>query len=173
MKKGLLMVFTGNGKSKTTAAIGQAFRALGHGMRVCFIQFIKGSWKYGEMEAAKRFEDLMEWHVLGKGFTWKSENLDEDIRIAREAWEFAKKAISSEKYSMVVLDEMTYLISYNMVDEDEIIDLLTKRPENIHVVVTGRDASQALIDAADLVTEMKEIKHPFSVGIKAQRGIEF
>jgi cob(I)alamin adenosyltransferase len=173
MKKGLLMVFTGNGKSKTTAAIGQAFRAVGHGFNVCFIQFIKGSWKYGELTAAERYKDLLEWHVLGRGFTWKSDNLEKDIEIAQKAWSFAKEAISSGKFQMVVLDEMTYLVTYKMVDESEVVQFLKSRPEQVHVVITGRDASQALIDTADLVTEMKEVKHPFNQGVKAQRGIEF
>ena len=173
MKKGLLMVFTGNGKSKTTAAIGQALRAVGHGFKVCFIQFIKGSWKYGELTAAERFKDLLEWHVLGRGFTWKSDNLAKDIEVARKAWDFAKEIISSGRFQMVILDELTYLITYKMVSETEVLQILESRPEHVHVIITGRDATQSLIDAADLVTEMKEIKHPFHEGIKAQRGIEF
>ena len=173
MKKGLLMVFTGNGKSKTTAAIGQALRAVGHGFKVCFIQFIKGSWKYGELIAAERFEDLLEWHVLGRGFTWKSDNLAKDIEVAQKAWDFAKEVINSGKFQMVILDELTYLITYKMVSETEVLQILASRSEHMHVIITGRDATQSLIDAADLVTEMKEIKHPFHEGIKAQRGIEF
>ena len=173
MKKGLLMVFTGNGKSKTTAAIGQALRAVGHGFKVCFIQFIKGSWKYGELIAAERFEDLLEWHVLGRGFTWKSDNLAKDIEVAQKAWDFAKEVINSGKFQMVILDELTYLITYKMVSETEVLQILASRSEHVHVIITGRDATQSLIDAADLVTEMKEIKHHFHEGIKAQRGIEF
>ncbi len=124
MKKGLLMVYTGNGKGKTTAALGQTFRALGQGMKVCFIQFIKGSWKYGELVSAKRFDDLLEFHVLGRGFTWKSEDLEKDIEVARQAWEFAKIAIASDKFQMIVLDEITYLLKYNMVDVAEVIEVL-------------------------------------------------
>ncbi len=173
MSQGLLIVNTGNGKGKTTAALGQAFRAVGHGFRVCFLQFLKGSWKYGELEAAKRFEDLMEIRALGRGFTWKSEDLNEDIQSARDAWDLAKQVIASGKFKMVVLDELTYLITYGMVPEEDILNTLRNRPPELHVVVTGRDASQGLIELADMVTEMNEIKHPFRNGIKAQRGIEF
>lgn len=173
MKKGLLIVLTGNGKGKTTSALGMAFRAMGHGLKVCIIQFIKGSWKYGELESAKRFSDLLDFYVLGKGFTWQSENLEEDIKIAREAWDFAKETINSNKYEMVILDELTYLIKYKIVSEGEIVNFLLNRPENLTVVVTGRDASKLLIDSADLVTEMVSIKHPYDVGVKAQKGIEF
>ena len=173
MSQGLLIVNTGNGKGKTTAALGQAFRAIGHGFRVCFLQFLKGSWKYGELEAAKRFEDLMEIRALGKGFTWQSEDLNEDIQSARDAWDLAKQVIASGKFKMVVLDELTYLITYGMVAEEDILNTLRNKPPELHIVVTGRDASPGLIELADLVTEMNEIKHPFRNGIKAQRGIEF
>jgi cob(I)alamin adenosyltransferase len=173
MSQGLLIVNTGNGKGKTTAALGQAFRAVGHGFRVCFLQFLKGSWKYGELEAAKRFEDLMEIRALGRGFTWKSEDLNEDIQSARDAWDLAKQVIASGKFKMVVLDELTYLITYGMVAEEDILNTFRNRPPELHIVVTGRDASPGLIELADLVTEMNEIKHPFRNGIKAQRGIEF
>ncbi len=170
---GLTMIFTGNGKGKTTSALGLAFRALGHNFPVSIIQFIKGSWKYGELESAKRFEDLLDFHVMGKGFTWKSENLAEDIKAAREAWDFAAKTIQAGKHSLVILDELTYLIKYDMVAEEEILAVLRGKPEAMHVVITGRDASPGLVDFADLVTEMREIKHPYNKGIKAQKGIEF
>jgi cob(I)alamin adenosyltransferase len=173
MVQSLLIVNTGHGKGKTTAALGQVFRALGHGFNVCVLQFLKGSWKYGELEAAKRFSDLMEIHALGKGFTWKSENIEEDIELARNAWDFAKQVIFSKKFKMVVLDELTYLIKYGMVPEEDILNCLKNRPSGVHIVVTGRDASHSLIELADLVTEMNEIKHPFHSGVKAQRGIEF
>lgn len=173
MKKGLLMVHTGDGKGKTTAALGLALRAIGHGMKVCVIQFLKGSWKYGELEAAKCFGDALEIHVMGKGFTWESENIEDDKRLAREAWEFAKTVIASGRYALVILDELTYLITYKFLEEREILDVLTHRPADLHVVVTGRGASQGLIEAADLVTEMTMIKHPFNAGLKAQKGIEF
>jgi cob(I)alamin adenosyltransferase len=173
LKKGLLIINTGDGKGKTTAALGTAFRALGHGLRVCVIQFIKGSWKYGELEAAKRFSDLMEFHVMGKGFTWKSKDLEEDKKVAGQAWIKAKDAILSGAFDLIILDELTYLMIYKMVPEEEIIETLLYKPENLHIVVTGRDAPKALIDAADMVNEMGEIKHPFREGIRAQRGIEF
>ena len=171
--QGLTMIFTGNGKGKTTAALGLAFRALGHDFPVSIIQFIKGSWKYGELESAKRFEELLDFHVMGKGFTWQSENLEEDIKAAREAWEFAAKTILADKHRLIILDELTYLIKYDMVPEEEILAVLQQKPQTMHVVITGRDASQGLIDFADLVTEMTEIKHPYQKGIKAQKGIEY
>lgn len=173
MVKSLLIVNTGDGKGKTTAALGQVFRALGHGFKVCVLQFLKGTWKYGELESAKRFSDLLEIHTLGRGFTWRSENIQQDIQVAKEAWDFAKQVIASGKFKMVVLDELTYLISYGMVDEKDILEYLKTRPKGLHVIVTGRDACAGLKDLADLVTEMKAIKHPFNEGIKGQRGIEF
>jgi cob(I)alamin adenosyltransferase len=172
-KNGLLMVFTGNGKGKTTAALGLTFRALGHGHRVCFIQFIKGSWKYGELETARLFQGQLDFHVMGRGFTWKSDNLDEDIALAREGWQLAKKIISENRHQLVVLDELTYLMSYNMIEVQDILDVVVARDPGQHVVITGRGADDRLIEAADLVTEMTEIKHPFAKGIKAQKGIEF
>jgi len=173
VKKGLLMVNTGKGKGKTTAALGLIFRALGHGFKVCMIQFIKGNWKYGELNSSKRFEDLLDFHVLGRGFTWESKDIEKDIQIAQEAWGFAKEIINSGKYQLVVLDELTYLMKYKMVAENEIVGFLKNRPKDLHVVVTGRDAPKSLIDIADLVTEMKEVKHPYHEGVKAQRGIEY
>ena len=173
MSKGLLIVNTGNGKGKTTAALGLAFRALGHGFRVAFIQFIKGSWKYGELESARQFSPLLDFHVMGKGFTWKSHNIEKDIEVARQAWDFAKEQIASGKYKLVVLDELTYLIKYGMVEEGEVISVLSNLPEGLHVVVTGRDAPQSLIEIADIVTEMREVKHSYKNGVKAQKGIEF
>lgn len=170
---GLLMVHTGNGKGKTTAALGLALRALGHGFPVCVIQFIKGTWKYGELESAKRFEDLLDFHVLGNGFTWKSENLDKDRKVARDGWRKAEQVLGNDRYRLVILDELTYLIKYAMVPEATILNAIAARPASMTVVVTGRDASDALIDQADLVTEMREHKHPFRNGTRAQRGIEF
>ena len=171
--KGLIAVFTGDGKGKTTAALGQAFRALGHGMKVAFIQFIKGSWQYGELTSAQCFEDLLDFHVMGRGFTWKSENLEADIAAAQEAWAFAAETIKANKHQMVVLDELTYLISYQMVPEEEVLALLRAKPAAQHVVITGRNASAGLMAMADLVTEMRAIKHPYQQGVKAQPGIEF
>lgn len=171
--KGLLAVFTGNGKGKTTASLGLAFRALGHGHKVCIIQFIKGSWKYGELETAKKFAPLLDFHVMGRGFTWKSDDIDKDREAAREAWELAKTVIEENNYAMVILDELTYLPHYKMIDEKEILSVLQKKPLEQHVVVTGRYASDDLIELADLVTEMTEIKHPYKAGVPAQKGFEF
>lgn len=173
MKKGLLIVNTGNGKGKTTAALGMAVRAAGHGLKVCFIQFIKGNWKYGELEAVKKFSDTIELHVMGRGFTWQSEDLEKDKAAAREAWKFAQKALASGDYHLVVLDEFTYLLAYNILELQPVLDTLTNRPKGLHVVITGRKAPEELITIADLATEMREIKHPYKDGIKAQKGIEF
>ncbi len=173
MTKGLLIVFTGKGKGKTTAALGMAMRAAGHGLKVCVIQFIKGSWQYGELAAIKRFEGLIDLHVMGQGFTWKSDNLEEDARLAREGWDVARTAIASGRYHTVVLDEFTYLLHYRMLEIDPCLEVLTNRNPDQHVVITGRYAPEQLIAAADLVTEMQVIKHPLQDGIKAQKGIEF
>jgi cob(I)alamin adenosyltransferase len=172
-QKGLLLVYTGNGKGKTTAALGLAFRALGHGMPVSIIQFIKGSWEYGEKTAAQHFDNLLDFHVMGRGFTWKSDDLEKDIAMAKEAWEFAEKTIMEAKHRLVILDELTYLISYHMVEEQDILEVLGARPAGVDIVITGRDASEKLQKAADLVTEMKEIKHHYKKGIKARQGIEY
>ncbi|MGE0085878.1 MAG: cob(I)yrinic acid a,c-diamide adenosyltransferase [Desulfococcaceae bacterium] len=173
MKKNLLMIHTGDGKGKTTAALGLAFRAVGHGHRVCMIQFIKGSWKYGETETAARLSDLMEFHIMGRGFTWKSDNLAEDTALAKKAWELAKEKILSRNYRLVILDEMTYLIAYNMLTEAEVLAFLKERPEDVHILITGRNASAGLVEMADMVTEMQAVKHHYNAGIKAQKGIEF
>ncbi|BBO82582.1 cob(I)yrinic acid a,c-diamide adenosyltransferase [Desulfosarcina ovata subsp. sediminis] len=173
MKKGLLIVNTGDGKGKTTAALGLSMRAAGHGLKVCFIQFIKGSWKYGELEAVKKFADTIDFHVMGKGFTWKSDDLEKDRVAARDAWKFAQAAMAGGQYQLVVLDEFTYLLMYGMIDLPSVLETLTKRPEGLHVVVTGRAAPPELIEIADLVTEMQPVKHPLQAGIKAQKGIEF
>ncbi|MDW7772048.1 MAG: cob(I)yrinic acid a,c-diamide adenosyltransferase [Desulfobulbaceae bacterium] len=170
---GLLMLFTGNGKGKTTAALGQAFRAIGHGFKVCMIQFIKGNWKYGELGSARQFSGLLDVHVMGRGFTWTSDDLDKDIAAAREAWNFARQVIREDRHHIVILDELTYLINYNMIDEQDVIDTLKSRPAGMHIVITGRGASQKLIDAVDLVTEMVDVKHPYEYGVQAQKGIEF
>jgi cob(I)alamin adenosyltransferase len=173
MKKGLLAVFTGNGKGKTTSALGLAFRALGHGQKVCVIQFIKGNWLSGEQVFANSLTSNIDFHVMGKGFTWKSEDLSEDTRLALEAWEFAVKTIEQNAYDMVILDELTYLVRYNMIPEKDILQVLAGRPAEMHVVVTGRHASEGLLGMADLVTEMIDIKHPYASGVAAQKGFDF
>ena len=173
MTQGLLMVNTGNGKGKTTAALGMAMRAAGHGLPVCIIQFIKGSWHYGELDGIQAFDGLIELHVMGKGFTWKSDNMAEDTRLAQEAWKFAADIIESGKYHTVILDEFTYLFHYNMLNIHDCLEGLKMRPPEQHIVITGRYAPEELIEIADLVTEMREVKHPLKGGIKAQKGIEF
>lgn len=171
--KGLIMVHTGPGKGKTTAALGLAFRALGHGLPVCIIQFIKGTWKYGELYSAKRFSDLLEFHVAGEGFTWKSPDLEKHKQAARAGWKLAKEKIAAGRHHLVILDEFTYALNFKMVEEEEVIAVLKRKPAAMHVLVTGRDAPAALMEIADLVTVMREMKHPFRAGIQAQKGIEF
>ena len=173
MKKGLLMVFTGNGKGKTTAALGLALRALGHGYRICMIQFIKSPRKYGELEGLKRFGELIDIHVMGKGFTWKTKDLGPHKRAAHKAWQFAKGVIAANKHWMIILDEFTYALNYKLIPEEDVIDVLTSKPPDLHIVITGRSASQALTEVADLVSDVREVKHPLKAGIKAQAGIEF
>jgi cob(I)alamin adenosyltransferase len=173
MGKGLFVIYTGDGKGKTTAALGMAVRALGHGYPVTVIQFIKSNDRCGEHNLPRRFDGLLNVHVMGKGFTWQSENLDEDIALARTAWDFAAQTITEGKVKLLILDELTYLVRYNMVDENEILTAIANRPVEMHIVVTGRHASEKMIAAADLVTEMTEIKHPYQQGIPAQKGVDF
>jgi cob(I)alamin adenosyltransferase len=171
--EGIFAIHTGKGKGKTTAALGLVFRALGHGHRVSVIQFIKGAWVSGEHKLATSFSDLLDFHVTGRGFSWKSENFEHDTALARDAWQLASGIIREGKSRLVVLDELTYLIRYNMVAEDDILEVIQTRPAHVHVVVTGRYASDNLIAAADLVTEMQETKHPFKSGVAAQKGFDF
>lgn len=173
MDSELLIVNTGYGKGKTTAALGLAMRALGHGYKVCVIQFMKGSWEYGELTSAGRFGDNLDFHVMGRGFTWQSDNIEKDRETAVQAWNRAKEIISSGEYKVVILDELTYLMTFKFIDTKEAVAFLSDKNRKNHVVVTGRDAPRALIEAADLVTEMKEVKHPYKSGILAQKGIEF
>jgi cob(I)alamin adenosyltransferase len=171
--KGLLIVFTGNGKGKTTAALGMALRAAGHGLKVLILQFIKGAWSYGELEALKRFDEI-EIEPLGSGFTWKKETLDEDARLARSGWERAVTAMTESPYDMIILDELNYVLSYGLLPLELVLEAISKRRAKLHVVVTGRNAPEELVRAADLATEMRQIKHPYhDQGIKAQPGIEF
>ncbi len=173
MTKGLLAVFTGNGKGKTTSALGLAFRALGHGRKVCIIQFIKGNWLSGEEIFARSLSSQLEFHVMGKGFTWNSDNPAEDIALAQKAWVFATQIIEQNTHDLVILDELTYLVRYNMISEREIVQILSERPAGMHIVVTGRHASEGLIEIADLVTEMVEVKHPYASGVASQKGFDF
>lgn len=173
MGKGIFAVYTGNGKGKTTASLGLVFRALGHGKNVAVIQFIKSLNNCGEHRFAEKQSEQLTFYVTGKGFTWKSENLKEDKRLAEKGWEKAKKILFEGNTDLIVLDELTYLIQYGMVDENEIIQTIQSRPDHVHVVITGRNASDNLIAEADLVTEMKEIKHPYHEGVPAQKGFDF
>jgi cob(I)alamin adenosyltransferase len=173
MADGLLIVFTGNGKGKTTAALGMALRAAGHGLRVLILQFIKGAWNYGEL-AALDLLPTIEIETLGSGFTWNKANLDEDRRLAQAGWQRAAQAISTSRYQMIVLDELHYVLSYGLLDTETVMRVLAGRPPHLHVVTTGRNAPEPLLQQADLVTEMRQIKHPFHErGIKAQPGIEY
>lgn len=171
--QGLVIINTGHGKGKTTAALGQAVRAAGQGLKVCIIQFIKGQGKTGEALAfASAFPGQVELHLTGTGFTWQQEM--EAVKAAALAgWQLAGEKIVSDAYDLIVLDELTYLIGLGIVSEEEVLGLFRKRPKRLHLVITGRDASPGLIEYADLVTEMRAIKHPFQAGIKAQKGIEF
>ena len=174
-KKGLLIVFTGNGKGKTTASLGMALRTVGHGHKVAIIQFIKGGWKTGEEKALKNFSSNISWHALGEGFTWETQNRIKDEKLVKEAWHLAKKYIKDESYKLIILDEINIATKLGYLTSEEIITFiksLNKRKN--HIVLTGRGASESIINYADLVTEMKLIKHPFKEqGIKAQKCVEF
>jgi len=172
-EKGLLIVFTGHGKGKTTAALGMAMRAAGHGMRVLILQFIKGAWVYGELRSLESIEQIV-IKPLGSGFTWKKESLEEDRRLAEAGWEETVSEIERAHYDMIVLDELNIVLSYGLLPVKMVVDVLENRTAGAHIVVTGRNAPAELIAAADLVTEMKEIKHPFGDrGLRARKGIEF
>ena len=172
-KKGLLIVFTGNGKGKTTAALGMAVRAAGHGMRVLILQFIKGAWAYGELQSLGKMEEI-EIKPLGTGFTWEKESLEEDRRMAEAGWDVAVSEMKRGHYDMIVLDELNVVLSYGLLPGEAVVRALENRPIEPHIVVTGRDAPDELIAIADLVTEMKAVKHPFGDrGLKAQKGVEF
>ncbi len=172
MKKGLVMVNTGNGKGKTTAALGAALRAAGSGIRVCIIQFLKGSWNYGELESLKKIPEI-EIHRMGSGFTWEKESLDEDRALATQAWEKCREVSLSGRFGMVIFDEINYALHYGLLDEDDVIEFLENRPAGLHIILTGRNAPSRIQECADLVTEMREVKHHFKKGIKAQKGIEY
>ncbi|MEW9898425.1 cob(I)yrinic acid a,c-diamide adenosyltransferase [Chitinivorax sp. PXF-14] len=169
---GILLVLTGNGKGKSSSAFGMVARALGHGMKVGFVQFIKGRTDTGE-EAFFSRQPNIEWHVMGDGFTWDTQNREQDTRSAQAAWEMARKMLHDASVDLVVLDELTYCISYGYLDTDTVVRDLLSRPEMQHVVITGRAAPQALRDIADTVTEMEPAKHAFHAGIRAQKGVEW
>lgn len=170
--KGRVIVHTGNGKGKTTAALGTAFRTLGHGGRVCVIQFLKGQGKYGERIMAEQTDNL-DWFICGKGFVFKKEDIDADRDVAQEGFELALAKVQSDLYDLVILDEITYLPLYDFLGVGKIVELIEKRPERLSIILTGRDAASQLIDIADTVTVMEPVKHAYEAGVKAQRGIEF
>ncbi len=173
VEKGLLIVNTGPGKGKSTAAFGLALRMLGYGRRVGVVQFIKGAWHSGEQDALARFGDLVSWHTMGEGFTWETQDLKRDIAAAQAAWAKALELMADPTISLVVLDELNIALRYDYLDVENVVAALKARREGLHVVVTGRNARPALVDAADLVTEMGSTKHHFAAGVKAQKGIEF
>ncbi len=174
-KKGLLIVFTGNGKGKTTASLGMALRAIGHGYKVAIIQFIKGGWTTGEEKALKNLSSSIYWHSLGEGFTWETQDRKRDEKLVQEAWKLAKKYIKNESYKLIILDEINIATKLGYLDSEEIITFLKGlNNRKNHIVLTGRGASDLIINYADLVTEMKLIRHPFKEqGIKAQKCVEF
>ena len=174
IEKGLLIVHTGKGKGKSTAAFGMVLRALGHGMRVAVVQFVKGKWQTGERIALERFGDLLSISTMGEGFTWETQDRKRDLAAARAAWDKAKELIAAGDHKLVLLDELNIVLRYDYLPLDEIVTFLRdEKPGDVHVIVTGRNAAEALIEIADLVTEMEMVKHPFRSGVKAQKGIEF
>ena len=172
-EKGLIIVHTGKGKGKSTAAMGLAIRAIGNGMRVGIVQFVKGVWKTGERDGVGRFPDLVTIKAMGEGFTWETQDRQRDVKAAETAWAAAKAMIADKSYKMVILDELNIVLRYDYLAVDDVIATLKKKPEMLHVVVTGRNAKEELIEIADLVTEMTMVKHPFRSGVKAQAGVEF
>jgi cob(I)alamin adenosyltransferase len=173
VEKGLLIVHTGKGKGKSTAAWGLLLRALGRGLRCGVVQFGKGAWQTGERTALERFGDQVEWHTLGEGFTWETQDRARDIAAAERAWARARELMANSAIHLVVLDELNIALRYDHLDINDVVAALKARRPDQHVVVTGRNAKPELIEAADLVTEMTLVKHHFAAGVKAQEGIEF
>jgi cob(I)alamin adenosyltransferase len=172
-EKGLIIVHTGTGKGKTSAALGMIFRALGHGMRVGVVQFTKGAIETGEAAFARELEGRVDLYMLGEGYTWETQDRVRDTAVAGKAWEQARALIADPRYQVVVLDELNIVLKYGYVPLDDVLDTLRHKREDLHVIITGRNAKDELIELADLVTEMKLIKHPYKSGIKAQKGIEY
>ena len=174
VEKGLVIVHTGPGKGKTSAALGMAIRAIGHDMKVGVVQFVKGAMATGEKAVFDRFPDLIEFKPMGEGFTWDTQDRTRDIAVARAAWDEVKRMIADPSYTMVIADELNIVLRYDYLPVDEVLEAIEGKPHMTHVIITGRNAPQELIDAADLVTEMAQVKHPFrEQNVKAQRGIEF
>jgi cob(I)alamin adenosyltransferase len=172
-EKGLLIVHTGKGKGKSSSAFGMVMRCLGHEMKVGVVQYVKGAWDTGEARLLKRFPELCEIKTLGEGFTWETQDKARDIAAAGRAWEESKRMLADSSYRMVVLDELNIALRYELIPLEPVLEAIAARPPMQHCVVTGRNAPQALIDVADLVTEMTLVKHPFRDGIKGQAGVEF
>jgi cob(I)alamin adenosyltransferase len=173
IEKGLLIVHTGAGKGKSTAAFGLALRMLGRGQRVGVVQFIKGAWHSAERDALQRFGDQLAWHTMGEGFTWETQNRARDIAAAEGAWAKARELMADPRFALVILDELNIALRYEYLDLAAVVAVLQARRQGLHVVVTGRNAKPEMIAAADLVTEMTLLKHHFAAGVKAQPGIEF
>jgi len=173
IEKGLIIVHTGPGKGKTSAALGMVVRAIGHGMKVGVVQFVKGAMTTGEKAVFDRFPDNIEFKPMGEGFTWDTQDRARDIAVAHEAWDEVKRMIADPSYDMVLADELNIVLRYDYLPVSEVLEVLAAKPEMTHVIITGRNAKEELIAAADLVTEMTLVKHPFRAGVKAQRGIEF
>ena len=175
VRKGLVIVNTGPGKGKTTAAMGTALRAVGNGLKVLMLQFLKGSWHYGELDAVKAFGDNFVMKQMGRGFVkvGGAETDPEDIKLVEECWKEAEEAILSGQWDLVILDEINYAIGYKMLDPEKVAEVLRRKPEMVHVILTGRNAHPTIIELADTVTEMREVKHAYQKGIEAQRGIEY
>jgi len=175
VRRGLIIVNTGPGKGKTTAAMGTALRAVGQGMRVLMLQFLKGSWHYGELDAVQAFGDKFVLRQMGRGFVkvGGAETDPEDVRMVEEAWAEAERAILSGEWDMVILDEINYAISYGMLDPAKVVKVLQQKPPMVHVILTGRNAHSTIIALADTVTEMRQVKHAYEQGVMAQRGIEY
>jgi cob(I)alamin adenosyltransferase len=172
-RHGITLVHTGEGKGKSSSAFGVAFRAAGWGLQVLVIQFIKGKWKTGEQQAASRFDNI-EWHALGDGFTWDTQNPSQDRATSREIWAFCQEKIRTHRYDLVVLDEINYCCGYGWINGAEIADFIRReKPPWLHLILTGREAPAELIEVADTVTEMRLIKHAFDAGIHAEQGVEF
>ncbi len=175
IRRGLIIVNTGPGKGKTTAAMGTALRAVGNGLKVLMLQFLKGSWHYGELDAVKAFGGNFVMKQMGRGFVkvGGAETDPEDVRLVEEAWAEAEKAILGGEWDLVILDEINYAIGYKMLDPAKVVDVLKRKPELVHVILTGRNAHPTIVEIADTVTEMREVKHAYQKGIMAQRGIEY
>ena len=173
LEKGLLIVHTGHGKGKSTAAFGLMLRALGRGFRVGVVQFIKGAWQTGERLALERFADQVEWHTMGEGFTWETQDRARDVAAAERAWSKARELMAREDIRLLILDELNIALRYDYLPLAEVVAALRARRPDLHVVVTGRNAKPELVEAADLVTEMTLVKHHFAAGVKAQEGVEF